>query len=225
MLLAIDTATRILGLALHDGDSLIGEQMWRTANRHNTLLAPSIQKMMEVCDVALDELTMIAVTNGPGSYTGLRIGVAFAKGMAAVNHLPLIGVNTLDLIAVGQTFQNTRHRLLTVIPAGRSRIIAGEYHVKKGRWEAVGEPQNTIWDELLAEREGSYYVAGEVNEKGRKAIATAQENEVSVILVDAARRTRRAGFLAQEALRHYEMGEPHDFFPAKLVPIYLKPPG
>jgi tRNA threonylcarbamoyladenosine biosynthesis protein TsaB len=225
MLLAIDTATRILALALHDGEMLVGEQMWHTANRHNTLLAPSVQQMLDVCDVAMDDLTAIAVTMGPGSYTGLRIGVAFAKGIAAAKNLPLIGVSTLDMIAAGQVFQNTSHRLLTIIPAGRSRIIAGEYRAKKGRWEAIREAEISTWDELLAKCEGSYYVAGEVDEKGREALTVAQENGLSVILVDAARRSRRAGFLAQEAWQRYHAGEAEDFSPAKLVPIYLKPAG
>src|SRR5690606_20526166 len=111
MLLAIDTATRSLSLALHDGDTVIAEQMWRTGNRHNALLAPAIQQMMDVCDVTMQDITAIAVTTGPGSYTGLRIGVAFAKGLAAVNNLPLIGVSTLDMLAAGQPFQNARYKL------------------------------------------------------------------------------------------------------------------
>jgi len=222
MLLAIDTATKILALALHDGKSLIGEQMWRTANRHNTLLAPSVQQMLDICDVSVKDLTAVAVTTGPGSYTGLRIGVAFAKGIAAANYLPLIGVNTLDTIAAGQPFQNTKTLLLTVIPAGRGRIIAGEYRVKKGRWEATDEAQIMTWDELFEEREGSFYVAGEVNEEGRKAIAKAKAEDISVTLVAAAQRARRAGFLAEEAWRRYDEGEAEDFIPAKLVPFYLK---
>lgn len=226
MLLAIDTATRILALALHDGETLIGEQMWRTANRHNTLLAPSVQQMLDICDVSVDDLTAIAVTNGPGSYTGLRIGVAFAKGMAASNHLPLIGVNTLDMVAAGQPFRNTRTRLLAVIPAGRGRIIAGEYRVKKGRWEVADEAQIMTWDDLFVGREGSFYVAGEINDKGRETIAKAkEEDDISVTLIAPAQRARRAGFLAEEAWRRYDEGEPEDFIPVKLVPFYLKSEG
>ncbi|MEO1286376.1 MAG: tRNA (adenosine(37)-N6)-threonylcarbamoyltransferase complex dimerization subunit type 1 TsaB, partial [Chloroflexota bacterium] len=131
MLIAIDTATKYLGLALYDNQQLIAEQLWRTGNKHNLILAPSIQQMLDTCDVSPSDLTMVAVANGPGSYTGLRIGVALAKGLATVNQLPLIGISTLDIIAIGQHFSNTRHRLLAILPAGRGRIIAGEYRVKK----------------------------------------------------------------------------------------------
>lgn len=229
MLLAIDTATKMLGLALYDGETLLAEQMWRTGNKHNTILAPSIAHMLAMCDVATEDLTLIAVANGPGSYAGLRIGVALAKGMAAVNTLPLIGVNTLDIIAAGQPFSNTRHQLICVVQAGRKRIIAGVYQVKKGRWEAVETPEITTWDALLGSLEGSFHVAGEIDPAGQEAIAaiaSTDDNEtLSVSMVDAARRVRRSGFLAQEAWRRYHAGDASDFLPAKLVPVYLNSPG
>jgi len=225
MLLAIDTATRYMSLALHDGQTLIGEQTWRTANRHNALLAPSLAQMLDICDVKMDDLSVIAVTHGPGSYTGLRIGVSFAKGIAAVKQLPLIGISTLDMIAVGQPVQSTRYKLLVVIQAGRGRIIAAQYRVKKGRWSADNEAEITAWEDLLEGLDGSYYVSGEIDQKGRVAIEAARENEASLTIVDAAYRLRRGGFLAQEAWRRYENGSPEDFLPTKLVPIYMSSPG
>lgn len=225
MLLAIDTATRFLSLALHDGHELIAEQIWRTGNKHNSLLAASVQELLDVCDLSPSSLTALAVSTGPGSYTGLRIGVSLAKGMAAANDLPLIGVSTLDTLAAGSPFENTRYRLLTIVQAGRGRIISGEYRVRKGRWEADAEPILGTWEELLAEREGSYYITGEVNEKGRAAIDEARSDELLLTLVQPTYRIRRPGVLAQEALRRYETGEPQDFHPAKCVPYYLQAPG
>jgi len=113
-----------------------------------------------------------------------------------------------------------------VVQAGRKRIIAGVYQVKKGRWEATETPEITTWTDLLASLEGSYYVAGEIDAAGRDAIATTDDNEeLSVSLVEAAKRARRTGFLAQEAWRRYHAGEPSDFLPAKLAPVYLNSPG
>jgi tRNA threonylcarbamoyladenosine biosynthesis protein TsaB len=224
MLLAIDTATRFMSLALHDGKTLIAEQTWRIGNQHNSLLAPSVHHTLTVCEVSVRELTVIAVTKGPGSYSGLRIGVAFAKGMAAVNKLPLLGISTLDMLVAGHPFQNTRYKLLAILQAGRGRIIAGEYRVKKGRWDATTDPQITTWGALLPTLEGSYYITGEVDDDGRTAIETAKEQAASLTLVDAANRARRAGFLAQEAWRRYHAGEEDDFSPAKVVPIYMNEP-
>lgn len=222
MLLAIDTATQYMSLALHDGQTLIAEQLWRTGNKHNLLLATSIQTMLQACDVLPEALTAVAVSTGPGSYTGLRIGVALAKGIAAVRDLPLIGISSLDTLAAAQPFQNTRHNLIAVVQAGRGRIIVGMYRAKKGRWMPESAPRITTWDELLAGLDGSFYVSGEVDETGRTALEEAKSRDISVTLVSAAHRARRAGFLAQEAWRRLNEGRPEDFKAAKLLPVYLK---
>ncbi|MGB7338205.1 MAG: tRNA (adenosine(37)-N6)-threonylcarbamoyltransferase complex dimerization subunit type 1 TsaB [Phototrophicaceae bacterium] len=226
MLIAIDTATQYLGLALYHEDALIAEQTWRTGNKHNLILASTIQHMLHICDVNPDDLSMIAVAKGPGSYTGLRIGVALAKGLASVNQLPLIGINTLDIIAAGQPFANTKHRLLCILPAGRGRVIVGEYQVKKGRWIALNEPEITNWDDLLTGLDApSYYFAGELDSDGLAAIAAFKHADVNLTVIDAAQRLRRPGILAREAWTLYHTGKASDFIPAKLAPVYMNTPG
>jgi tRNA threonylcarbamoyladenosine biosynthesis protein TsaB len=223
MLLAIDTATQFLSLALHDQDTLIAEQTWRTGNRHNTLLATSIQAMLAMCEITPEALTAVAVSIGPGSYTGLRVGVAMAKGIAQVRKLPLIGISTLDTMAAAQPFQNAKHTLLTVVQAGRGRIIVGPYRVKKGRWMADAEPMLTTWEKLLTDMpDGSYYVTGEVDDEGRKRITEHAQESAPLTLVSATQRARRAGFLAQEAWRALDGHSPDEFDAVKVHPIYLK---
>jgi tRNA threonylcarbamoyladenosine biosynthesis protein TsaB len=224
-LLAIDTATRILSLALHDGRNLIAEQTVRAGRQHNRLLAPAIQQLLTMSDVDMPSLTAVAVAIGPGSYTGLRIGVAMAKGIAEVSNLPLIGVTTLDILAVANPFQNTRYRLLAVVQAGRGRIIGGEYRVKKGRWVLDSDPEITTWQDWLQDREGSFYVTGEIDEDGFEQLQQAKEREgLSLTIMKGALRSRRAGFLAEEALRRLKYGKEDDYHPSKLLPIYMKTP-
>jgi len=226
MLLAIDTATHSMSLALHDNHTLIGEQTWQTGNRHNTLLAPSIAHLLHVCNTPMADVTMVAVATGPGSYTGLRIGIAMAKGIASVRQLPLIGISTMDVLAAGQPFHNTRHRLIAVVRAGRGRIICATYRVKKGRWTCEDDPQITNWEAVLEHLEdASYYITGEVSDAGRDAIEAAKAQGKLLTLVGAAHRARRAGFLAQEAWRRYHEGQAQDFLAAKLLPAYLNAPG
>jgi tRNA threonylcarbamoyladenosine biosynthesis protein TsaB len=222
MLLAIDTATQWMSIALHDGNTLMAEHSWQSGNRHNTLLATTIQQTLSACQVTPKALTALATSTGPGSYTGLRIGVALAKGMAAAGNLPLIGVSSLDTLAVAQPYQNTRHNLITVVSAGRSRIIASIYRVKKGRWFADEPPQLTTWAELLKDLAGSFYITGEIDAAGRDAVQAAKEKDISVTIMSGAYRLRRAGFLAEEAWRRYHEGAPHDFHPTKLLPVYVK---
>lgn len=225
MLLAIDTATRLLSLALHDGKTLLAEQTWTTGNQHTTLLADAISMMLDACEVKHGDISALACSIGPGSYTGLRIGVSLAKGMAAARGLPLVGISSLDTLAAAQPFLNTRHRLIAAVQAGRGRIIAAEYRVKKGRWMAESEPQLTDWASLLKDLEGTYYITGEVDTKGRDAIEAARTDALGLTLVDASYRLRRAGFLAQEAWRVLRAGSPADFDPALVMPVYLKSPG
>jgi len=226
MLLAIDTATQIMSLALHTGDTLLSEVTMKIGRNHSAYLAPMVQQTLEQADVSASELTAMAVSVGPGSYTGLRIGVALAKGMASVNNIPLVGVSTLDTIAAGQTYYNTRHTLVVVVPAGRGRVISGTYRAKKGRWIADGDPVLQLWDDLLESIEDRIYLTGEISPKGLEAVTAAQEADKSITLIQPADRLRRAGFLAEEAWRHLrDETEEQDFSAEKVMPVYMKAPG
>lgn len=226
MLLAIDTATQIMSLALHSGDTLLSEVTMKIGRNHSAYLAPMVQQTLEQSDVTANDLTAMAVSIGPGSYTGLRIGVALAKGMAAVNRIPLVGVSTLDTIATGQTYYNTRNTLVVVVPAGRGRVISGVYRAKKGRWVADDEPTLQSWDDLIASVEERIYLTGEITPAGLEAVKTAQDNGTAITLIQPADRLRRAGFLAEEAWRQLrDDTEEHDFSADKVMPVYMKAPG
>ena len=87
MLLAIDTATNSIGIALHDGNQLISEHHWISQRYHTVQLAPEIALMLRRSEKSASGLTALAVARGPGSYTGLRIGMALAKGLALAHNL------------------------------------------------------------------------------------------------------------------------------------------
>lgn len=215
----MDTATQIMSLALHDGRKLLAEQTWHTANNHTIELAPAVQAMLDHNRVRPGDLTALAVSIGPGSYSGLRVGVALAKGLASAGGLPLVGVSTLDTIAAGQPYY--QGGLLVVIQAGRGRIIVARYQWRKGRWGSRGEAQLMDWETLFASIDGTAYLTGEINDDGLDALQTAQANNVTVTLVPSAYRLRRAGFLAEEALARLSAA-PNDYAAAKLVPMYIK---
>ncbi|MCA1554508.1 MAG: tRNA (adenosine(37)-N6)-threonylcarbamoyltransferase complex dimerization subunit type 1 TsaB, partial [Chloroflexi bacterium] len=105
MLLAIDTATALAGIALMDtsgvpkGIELRGSTEWHTERNHTVELLPNVVRLMSECSVSASELQAIAVAIGPGSYTGLRIGLSVAKGFCFANGAALIGVPTLDISA------------------------------------------------------------------------------------------------------------------------------
>ena len=93
MLLALDTATRNISLALHDGQAVLAEQTWRSAQHPTAELAPQVALLLLRAGLQPAGLQAVAVAIGPGSYTGLRIGLGLAKGLALAQAIPLVGVS------------------------------------------------------------------------------------------------------------------------------------
>lgn len=218
MILAIDTATHWTGLALHDGISVLAEYGWRSINTQTVELAPAIQEMLGRAGTGTDDLQAVAVALGPGSYTGLRIGLGLAKGIALAHQIPLIGVPTLDIVAAAQPRRNGQ--LIVVAAAGRRRISAGHYQwAERWGWQADALPVNTTWAELLADLEPPVTFAGEFDRGALKQIRGAGRGFQAVA---PAQRVRRAGYLAEIAWRRLKRDDVDD--PAALTPLYLREP-
>ncbi len=129
-LLAIDTSTRAVGLALYNGAQILNETMWVSRDYHTVELAPAISDALLKNGLEAKDLCAVAVALGPGSFTGLRIGLALAKGLAIVRHIPIIGIPTLDSLAVGQPL--IQLPMAAVLRAGRGRLAVGGTVRKKG---------------------------------------------------------------------------------------------
>ncbi len=218
MILAIDTATRWLGMALHDGTAVVAEMGWRCLNNHTIELTPNLQQMMQRANVAAVDLTGIAVAVGPGSYTGLRVGMALAKGLALANQTPLLGIGTLDIVAAAVSpFPG---QLWVVAEAGRTRICTAPYEWENGRgWQTSETPTIESWDELLPRLEGRVTFAGEITAQAAKKIRAA--NKTFRISLPATA-VRRAGYLAELGWQRLRAGDVDDA--QTLAPIYLRDP-
>jgi tRNA threonylcarbamoyladenosine biosynthesis protein TsaB len=226
MLLAIDTATQNISLALHDGGELLYEQTWRSVNQHTVELAPAVEHMLG--RLGDTPLAALAVAIGPGTYSGLRVGVSFAKAIAAARRVPLVGVTTLDILASAQPhFQGG---LVAVVQAGRSRVVAASYQWRRGRWVARVEPQTMDWETLLNTIDGPALISGEIDADARARLAQARLDGMPITPVPAAVRLRRAGYLAEEAWLRLRAGiseegaesDPTAFDPARIVPVYAR---
>ena len=140
MLLAIDTATRIMSLALHDGRNLLAEMTWHTANNHTAELAPAIQDILRRCDTTMTGLTAVGVSTGPGSFTGLRIGVALFAGaliLAATGVLPIavaivsaaVAMILLGIISLKEAYDSIDWPVIVLlgamIPVGSALELSG----------------------------------------------------------------------------------------------------
>lgn len=218
MILAIDTATRWTCLALHDGTAVIAELGWRSVNNQTSELAPTLDDMLTRASVTAVDLKAIAVAIGPGSYTGLRIGLALAKGLALSYQIPLIGVPTLDIIAASIPPQN--EPLVLAVEAGRTRVCVATYkwQGRKG-WQAIAPPIIESWENVLPTMSGTLTFGGELSLQGADLIR--RHNRSARILLPVYT-LRRAGFLAEIGWAKLRKGETAN--PAELAPIYLKDP-
>jgi len=215
VILAIDTATAAISLALIRGGEILAESTWQGPGHHTTQVPPAIHALMQQVGLPISDLIAIAVALGPGSYTGLRVGMSLAKGIAMTRTppLPLIGVPTLDIVAAAQPHQ--ADQLIAITQAGRGRVNAGLYRWDTGHWQAEGESFIATWAELVERIDAPTQVAGEVNAEGRAALATFADR---VILATPAQSLRRAGYLAEIATHRFEAGQVDD--PSTLVPTY-----
>jgi tRNA threonylcarbamoyladenosine biosynthesis protein TsaB len=99
-LLAIDTSTTSCSVALFNGDHLLAENVYTAGTTHSRHLMSMIHGILERCRWGPSDIGGIAVTRGPGTFTGLRIGISTAKGLAAATGVPVVGVSSLAALAV-----------------------------------------------------------------------------------------------------------------------------
>ncbi len=215
MLLAIDTSTRNVGIAVYDGIQVISEAIWTSQDYHTVELAPAIAEILSRAGHQIQDIKLLAVACGPGSFTGLRIGLAVAKGMALACHIPIIGIPTLDIVAESQPISEGI-RLAAVLQAGRERLAVGWYTASDGHWQLA--PPIEIMDALKLTRliNEPTLVCGELTEEQQRTVARKYKN---VILASPAHSIRRPSLLAELAWKRWQAGELDD--PATLSPTYL----
>lgn len=214
MLLAIDTSTQWIGLALLHDDLILSEMVWKTRSHHSVELAPAIEQVLKRGGIEPKDLEVLAVATGPGSFTSLRIGLAAAKGMALGLHLPVIGIPTLDIQAAGVPVQNIQ--LAAVLQAGRGRLAVGWYQPGDGKWVSQGEPQVFTPDELEQVIKKPTLIAGELSSEERHTLARRWKK---VTLTPPALSVRRPSVLADLAWQRWQNMDVDDV--VSLAPIYL----
>jgi len=220
MLLAVDTSTTQVGLALYDGAQVIGEFSWRSGQRHTVELAPAVADLLARCALTMNDIKALGVALGPGSFTSLRVGLALVKGIALSRHIPLIGIPTMDILAYAQV--PSKLPLAVAIQAGRGRYALGWYKrsspadkVSRKRWQAQGESRVVTLEALMAEVQSPSVVCGEFTAEVRQQII---ENK-NVRLASPVDSVRHPAVLAELAWARWQNGDVDD--EAALAPIYL----
>lgn len=214
MLLAVDTSTQQVGIALFDGAQIIGEMIWRTKNHHTVEIAAGIEEILKKTGVDQDDLTGLGVALGPGSFTSLRIGLAIVKGLALSLHIPVSGVPTHDIVASLQPV--SQYPLGAIIQAGRGRLAIAWYKNHNYSWVPDGNPEILNVNQLLEKIIKPTILCGELTAEERQVLSRQRKN---VILASPIQSVRRPGQLAEIAWKKIRK---HDFDDiASLAPIYL----
>ena len=216
MILAIDTATRTASLAVHDGSQVRAEFTWETGDHHTVDLMPRLVELLDQIDVSIDRISGVGVSIGPGSFTGMRVGVAAAKGLAIARNIPLVGVRSTDILAYAVRW--CERPLVVVVRAGRGRWIAARY-AQAGDWQPDGDFSLTTADVIGAQWDRPTTLCGELTEGEQRTVKQRLGDRVR--LLPPAFSLRRAGFLAEIAWQRIQAGQLDD--PAMLQPIYLAP--
>lgn len=216
MLLAIDTATRKIGVALYDGVQVLHEAVWQSPFRHTVELAPAIDNALEQSNATIKDLSVVAVAIGPGSYTGLRIGAAAAKGLAFSLRIDLVAVPTFDILAASLP-PDPERQMAVVLEAGRSRLAVGWYEVENGRWQPSKPAQLFTPAEFSQTIRTPTLICGELDEDNRKLLGRKHKN---VSLSSPAQNLRRPAYLAEVAWKRWQAGQIDD--PKTVAPVYLQ---
>ncbi len=219
-ILAFDTATSACSAALwEDGRSIARrfETMPRGQAEH---LIPMVLDVMTEAGAGFPDLDVLAVTNGPGAFTGLRIGLATARGMALAGNLPCLGVTTLDVVAAQVPAAERKDRkLLVVLDSKRADVYAQAFAADLS---PLSEPRALLPDDLPglavggAGGKGAVVVAGDALARGVKAL---EEAGVDVVASTAPGIPDAATVATLAAERWPEDGEA-----APPRPLYLRPP-
>jgi tRNA threonylcarbamoyladenosine biosynthesis protein TsaB len=130
-ILALDTSNTTLGIALLENNQVLGEYITNLKKNHSVRIMPAVQTLMKDCGKTPQDLTKIIVAKGPGSYTGVRIGVTIAKTLAWTLNIPLVGISSLEVLAasVGRHFNGF---VSPIFDARRGQVYTGLYYFNNG---------------------------------------------------------------------------------------------
>ena len=151
--IGIDTSNHILSIAIMNDDGLVGELTTNLKVNHSERLLPAIHDLMDTIDMSPSSLEKVVVAKGPGSYTGVRIGLTTAKSLAWTLDIPIVGVSSLEALAYQGRLST--YRICPFFDARRQRVYTGLYEWKKDRMVLLKQEQNIDmekWLSYLAEK-------------------------------------------------------------------------
>lgn len=217
-LLALDTSTEWASVALYDGQDVLAEETWHAHRRHGDELFPTIDRLLARTRITLASIDKVAVATGPGSFTGLRIAIAAAQGIARGAGAAMIGVSTLDVLAYPHAA--SKQRTCPLLPAGRDEFYAAFYQDRNRRWERRSPFIAATLPEICRQIGSHTLFVGEISSETEQTLRDLLGP--NALFASPASRMRRAGYLAElgwlalESSPQQKLGD--------IEPIYVKQP-
>ena len=213
--LAIDTSNQTMSIAVKDGDFIVGEVTTHIKRNHSERLMPAISELLKDVNWTPSDLDRIVVAQGPGSYTGLRIGITIAKTLAWTLGKELVGLSSLEVLAGNR--EESPHYIVPFFDARRENLYTGLYKNTKNGLEAVIPDQHISakdWIKELVKLEGTFELVSP--DIGKYQAMFVEELESRLAPVPMKDHLPKAGVLADLGERKAPQ-DAHTF-----APIYLK---
>ncbi len=217
--LAVDTSSNVASVAIMDEDTLIGEYILNNKKTHSQKLMPIIKEIIENTGLKIDDISLFAGSKGPGSFTGLRIGLATIKSLAHATDKPVIGVSSLEGLAFNIPY--CQELIYPIMDARRDRVYNAIY-----RWQT---------DTIISKQDHRIItiedLIKEVKDKGEKVIFCGDgvniftkrlKGELGDLcqIAPISHRTQRASSIAALSLQKFKKGQVETYI--DLLPLYLR---
>lgn len=219
-ILAIDTSATSASVAVAEENKIIGESFINTKITHSQTLMPMIKELLKNTQINMKDIDAIAVNAGPGSFTGVRIGVAAAKGLAFADNKPCISVSTLYSMAFNMI--DTDCIVCAVMDARCSQVYNALFKCSGGNIERLTDDRALSLDELsndLTKYNEKVFLVGDGAEISNKYF---EEKLKNIQIVNFCNRIQKATSVAYAAFSLYKQGQ--TITPEELMPTYLRLP-
>ncbi len=216
--LGIDTSSNATSIAVIEDNKLICEYTVNTKTTHSQKLMPMIENMLKISEINVNDMDMIAICQGPGSFTGLRIGMATAKALSHVNNLPIVGVNSLELLAGNMDLSDKK--ICSILDAQRTQVYMGQYKFENNKLVEIKSVDVVEIDELLEELKSSneeWILVGEAVYKYEDKIKEIQ----NIYLPAPSHNVNKASSLCTIAMNKYNQNiDVYDCY--TINPVYIR---
>ncbi|GAA0770554.1 tRNA (adenosine(37)-N6)-threonylcarbamoyltransferase complex dimerization subunit type 1 TsaB [Clostridium subterminale] len=146
-ILSLDSATECATVAIIDNDKILGETIINYKKQHSVIMMPMIDNLLKSCSLSVSDIDGFVVSSGPGSFTGLRIGMSTIKGLVQATKKPFVTINSLDGLA--NNLFNTQGIICPIIDALRGNVYTNFYRFENNNLVALNEPQLLSMEEVI----------------------------------------------------------------------------